>query len=70
MFSAAAIFLAVIPAFVIARTNAAFRAFKRTAVLLSCSTVVRKLAVFMHCKTCFTNDITGRQLFRIFGISL
>ena len=53
----------------VARTTAAFRAFERTAVLLPCSTVVRKLAVFMHRKTCFTNDITGRQLFRIFGIS-
>ena len=40
VFSAATIFLTVIPAFMIAWAAAAFRAFKRTAVFLTRATVV------------------------------
>ena len=55
VFCATAVFLAVIPTFVIARASTAFRTLKRTAVFLTRTTVVWKSAVFMHCRSGFTD---------------
>ena len=55
VFCATAVFLAVIPTFVIARASTAFRTLKRTAVFLTLTTVFWKSDVFMHCRFGFTD---------------
>ena len=67
---AAAVLLAVVPILVIAGAFAGFRIAEGTAELLSCTTSVRGLAILVHGKAGFTNEVANGQLGRVFGVSL
>lgn len=54
----------------IAGTAAGFGLSERTAELLSGSAVIGSFAVLVHHKTGVTDRSTGRQFFRILGITL
>lgn len=67
----AAVFLAVVPIFVVARALPGLRLTERTAEFLTQSTVtVRGFSVLMHGKTCLANEIAGRKLYGILGVAL
>lgn len=63
------VFLTVVPTRMIAGTNRDFGLLERTAVFLPCSAVIVGFTVLVHGKPRFAKVITGRKLFRIFGIS-
>ena len=63
IFGASSIFLAIIPAFVIAWTTFVFRLFQWAAVFLPVSVIVIRFTIFRHSKTCFTNGMSAWELF-------
>ncbi len=53
----------------IAGTNRGFGLLEGTAVFLPCSAVIVGFTVLVHGKPRFAKGMTGRKLFRVFGIS-
>ena len=63
IFGTAAVLLAIVPIWVVTRTDAGFGLSERTAEFLSGSTMVGGFSVLVHRKTRFTDGIACRQLF-------
>ena len=66
IFRAAPVFLAVVPVFVVAGTNAGLGLAERAAVFLAGTPIVGRLAVLAHGKPSLADRITGRKRFQGF----
>ena len=62
-------FFTVIPIFMVTGTGSTLGVFQGTAVFLTCSAVIRKLAVLVHSKTRFANRVSAWQLLWVFSIA-
>ena len=70
IFGTTAVFLAIIPVFMIARALAVLGRFKWAAKLLSGASIVGKLAVLPHSETGITDEIANGKFFGVFRIPL